>query len=77
VPDTVVVNGTDRRDVVDATAAGPQVSVAGLAAEVRIVGSEGVNDTLRIQTLDGNDEVTIAPDVELLLSPVVNLGADE
>ena len=76
-PDTVVVNGTDRRDVVRATRVGDEVSVTGLAADVRIAGSESLNDTLRIQTLDGNDDVFVDPDVELLLTPVINLGPGE
>ena len=76
-PDSVVVNGTDGRDVVRATRVGDEVSVTGLAAEVRIAGSEGLNDTLRIQTLDGNDDVFVDPDVELLLTPVINLGPGE
>ena len=76
-PDSVVVNGTDGRDVVRATRVGDEVSVTGLAAEVRIAGSEGLSDTLRIQTLDGNDDVFIDPDVELLLTPVINLGPGE
>ena len=75
--DSVVVNGTDGRDVAQLTRSGDRVSVAGLAAEIGIVGSEGLNDTLRIQTLDGNDDVTIEPDVELLITPVVNLGPGE
>ena len=76
-PDSVVVNGTDRRDVVQATRVADEVSVTGLAADVRIAGSEGLNDTLRIQTLDGNDDVFVDPDVELLLTPVINLGPGE
>ena len=76
-PDSVVVNGTDRRDVVRATRVADEVSVTGLAADVRIAGSEGLNDTLRIQTLDGNDDVFVDPDVELLLTPVINLGPGE
>jgi len=44
---------------------------------VRITGSEAGNDTLLIQTLGGNDDVTIDPDVALVITPVVNLGADE
>jgi len=77
VPDSVVVNGTDRRDVIQVTRSGDQIAVAGLAAEIRITGSESLNDTLRIQTLDGDDEVSIDPNVELLISPVVNLGPGE
>jgi predicted ester cyclase len=76
-PDTVVVMGTNARDVVRATASGSQVVTSGLAVQTRIVGSEGVNDTLRIETLDGNDDVTVAPAVELLITPVINLGGGE
>ena len=76
-PDTVTVNGTTRRDVVDVTRSAAQVIVAGLAAETRITGSEPALDTLRVQTLDGNDDVTVAPDVKDVITPVVELGADE
>jgi Ca2+-binding RTX toxin-like protein len=76
-PDTVVVTGTNARDVVRVTASGSQVAASGLAAQTRIVGSEGGNDTLRIETLDGNDDVTVAPAVELLITPVINLGGGE
>jgi Ca2+-binding RTX toxin-like protein len=75
--DTVVVNGTSRRDVVQVTRSGPQVSVTGLAVLTRIVGSEPTLDTLLVQTLDGNDDVTVAPDVADVIVPVVDLGADE
>jgi hypothetical protein len=51
--ETITVAGTDGRDVVQVTRAGSQVSVAGLPAETRIVGSEPTNDTLTVQTLDG------------------------
>jgi Ca2+-binding RTX toxin-like protein len=77
VPDSVVVNGTDRRDVIQVTRSGERIAVAGLAAEIGIGGSESLNDTLRIQTLDGDDDVAISPDVELLISLVVNLGPGE
>lgn len=75
--DTVIVNGTDRRDVVHVTRSASQVLVAGPAAETRITGSEPALDTLRVQTLGGNDEVTVAPDVGDLIVPIVDLGADE
>ena len=48
----------------------------GLAAQTRIVGSEPT-DTLRVNTLAGDDDVTVAPDVSELISPVVDLGADD
>ena len=75
--DTVITNGTDRRDVVHVTRSAGQVSVAGLAAETRILGSEPALDTLLVQTLGGNDEVTVAPDVSGLINPIVDLGTDE
>jgi hypothetical protein len=76
-PDTVIVNGTNGRDVVAVTRSAAQVIVAGLAAETRIAGSEPALDTLQVKTLDGNDDVTVAPDVKDLITPVVDLGADE
>jgi RTX calcium-binding nonapeptide repeat (4 copies) len=75
--DTIITNGTDRRDVVQVTRSGGQVSVAGLAAETRISGSEPALDTLLVQTHEGNDDVTVAPDVSDLINPIVDLGADE
>ena len=76
-PDTVVVNGTDRRDTVEVSRSGSVVVARGLAALVRIAGSEAAADTLRIQTLDGDDDVTVAPDVSDLIASIVDLGAGE
>jgi hypothetical protein len=75
--DTVVVNGRERADRVDVTRSGEQVLVTGLPAQTTISGSEGLNDTLRLNTLGGKDRVTIDPDAELLITPVVDLGADQ
>ena len=75
--DTVTVNGTNRADRVRVTRSGSQVLTTGLAAQTTIVGSEGVNDTLRINTLDGRDSVTVDPDAELLITPVIDLGAGQ
>jgi hypothetical protein len=75
--DAVTVGGTDGRDVVQVTRSGSQVSMTGLPTETRIVGSEPTNDTLTVQTLGGNDDVTNAPDVSDLIATVVDLGADE
>jgi Ca2+-binding RTX toxin-like protein len=72
--DTVTVNGTSKRDVVDVTRAAAQIVVAGLKAQTRITGSEPAGDTLRLQTLDGRDAVTVAPDVSGLIAPLVDLG---
>lgn len=49
----------------------------GLATQTKIVGSAVANDTLRINTLAGNDDVKVAPDVADLITPIVNLGADD
>jgi Ca2+-binding RTX toxin-like protein len=72
--DTVIVNGTNQRDRVQVTRSGAQVLTSGLAAQTRITGSEPALDTLLVQTLDGNDDVTVAADVSGLLIPVVDLG---
>jgi Ca2+-binding RTX toxin-like protein len=76
-PDTVVVNGTEERDVVRLTRSGDQVLASGLAAQTRIAGSQLLSDTLRVQTLGGDDAVTVSPAVEELITPVIALGADE
>ena len=76
-PDTVIVNGTNRADRVHVTRSGSQVLTTGLAAQTTITGSEALNDTLRINTLDGRDSVTVDPDAELLITPVIDLGAGQ
>ena len=75
--DTVTVNATNRADRVQVTRSGSQVLTTGLAAQTTINGSEAVNDTLRINTLDGRDSVTVDPDAELLITPVIDLGAGQ
>jgi Ca2+-binding RTX toxin-like protein len=74
--DAIVVDGTARRDVVQVTRSGSQVSIAGLPALVTIGGSEPT-DSLEVETLGGNDDVTVAPDVADVINTVVDLGADE
>ncbi len=75
--DTIVANGTSKRDVVQVTATTTDVLLSGLAAQTRILGGEAANDTLLLQTLDGDDEVTVAPEVSALIRTLVNLGGDE
>jgi hypothetical protein len=72
--DTVIVNGTSHKDNVQVAASGSQVAVNGLAAVTTVSGSEPALDTLRVQTLDGKDTVTVAPGVAALILPVVDLG---
>lgn len=43
----------------------------------RIAGSEPGVDLLRVSTLGGDDDVTVAPDVADLIATAVDLGADE
>jgi len=69
--DAVVVEGTTHRDTIDVTRAGARVLVGGLAAQTRITGSERALDTLRVDTLGGNDDVTVAPDVADLIRTIV------
>jgi Ca2+-binding RTX toxin-like protein len=75
--DTVIANGTDRRDTVDVTRSGGQVLATGLAAQIAIEGAEPANDTLGINTLGGDDQVTVAGDVSDLIATLVDLGAGE
>jgi Ca2+-binding RTX toxin-like protein len=75
-PDTVTTQGTGGPDVVSITRPG-LVRVAGLAAITRIRGSEVAHDTLRVETLGGNDAVSVGDAVDDVINVVVDLGADE
>jgi Ca2+-binding RTX toxin-like protein len=75
--DNVIVNGTDGSDSVQLRRADTQVQVRGLAAQTRVVGGEAALDTLRIQTLGGDDRVTLEDTVNSLINPIVDLGADD
>ena len=72
------MNGRDKAaDHVAVTRDGDQVVVGGFPATTRISGSESLNDTLRINTLGGKDDVTVDPNAELLITPVIDLGAGQ
>jgi hypothetical protein len=75
--DSVVVDGTDGSDSVQLRRVDPQVQVRGLAAQTRVVGGEPANDTLRIQTLGGDDRVTLEDTVTSFITPIIDLGADD
>jgi Ca2+-binding RTX toxin-like protein len=75
--DTVVENGTPGADRVQVVRAGPQVQTSGLTPRLAILGSEPGLDTLAVNTLGGDDTVSLAPDVSTLINPVVDLGADQ
>ncbi len=76
VPDTVITRGSDRADTVDVSRADPWVVASGLAAQTRILGSERDLDTLRVETLGGDDQVNVAPGVSEVIVPIADLGAD-
>jgi Ca2+-binding RTX toxin-like protein len=76
VQDTVITNGTDAVDAVRVRRLGSQAAVGGIGAETRVGSRELGLDTLRIQTLGGNDKVEVG-DIWDLITPVVDLGADE
>ncbi len=72
--DTVVQNGTGGVDQLKVTRSGDATLVAGLKPTTIISGSEPANDTLRLNTLAGDDSVSVAPN--LPITPVIDLGAD-
>jgi hypothetical protein len=77
VADTVVANGTDGADAARISRTGGQARVRGLGAETRVAGGEPALDVLRVQTLAGDDEVTIASNLSDLIGLAVDLGADD
>lgn len=56
--DTVIVNGTNRNEIIDVFGAGTSVAVVGLSTVVNVTNSEGANDSLVINALGGNDGIT-------------------
>ena len=75
--DTVIENGTDGADRVHVVRVGSQVQSTGLVPRLSIFGSEPALDTFEVNTLAGDDRVTVAPDVSQLIAPIVDLGADQ
>jgi hypothetical protein len=75
-PDTVTVNGTERRDQVILRRSGAGAIATGLPAETRISGGEAAADTLRISTLGGDDLVAFEDAIDDLIKPVIDLGVD-
>src|SRR6478735_3610336 len=65
--DTVQVNGTEQADRVDVTADGGAVEVTGLAAQTSVTGGDPT-DRLQINTLGGDDSVTVADSARALLT---------
>jgi hypothetical protein len=78
--DAVVVNGTNHDDAVQILTGFDNPSpivVQGLPAQVSISGAEGANDTLRINTLGGNDVVDSSSLPAGLIGLTVDLGAGQ
>jgi hypothetical protein len=72
----VTVNGTAHDDRVRVVSDGASVDVKGLKPLTHITGSEPT-DQLKINTLDGNDRVTVDGQVSGLISPSTDLGAGQ
>ena len=65
--DTVRVNGTNQADRVDVTADAGAVQVTGLAAQTSVTGGDPA-DRLLIDTLGGDDRVTVSDSARALLT---------
>lgn len=70
--DSVTVNATSGVDDIDVAASGGEIQVAGLAATVRIAHSELALDQLIVNTLAGDDEVSVGAGVAALIALTVN-----
>jgi Ca2+-binding RTX toxin-like protein len=74
--DTVIENGSPLAELVNVATSGSQVLSSGLKPALTISGSEQA-DTLAVNTSGGKDRVTVAPEVSQLITPVIDLGADQ
>jgi hypothetical protein len=75
--DTVIANGSEGADAARVSRSGAQARVTGLAATTRVTGSEAALDVLRVHTLGGDDEITIASNLDDLIGLAFDLGADD
>jgi hypothetical protein len=74
--DIVEVTGSGLADTVDVAGNGNTVEVTGLAATTSVTGGD-TTDVLRVNTLGGNDGVTVSDQARALLDIRADLGADE
>jgi Ca2+-binding RTX toxin-like protein len=74
--DLVIVNGNAGRDRIDLETEGAAVVAEGLQTEVRLTGSERA-DLIKVNTLDGNDDVDVDGTVFALIGIDVDLGAGQ
>jgi Ca2+-binding RTX toxin-like protein len=56
--DVVIVNGTNASNNINISGSGTSVAVTGLSALVSVTNAEGANDTLVINALGGDDQIT-------------------
>jgi Ca2+-binding RTX toxin-like protein len=75
--DSITVNGTDDPDDIQVTENEGGVLVNGVPPTVQIDHSEAANDTLFVNTLGGDDNVAIDPEVAALIQTIVDLGGGE
>ena len=75
--DVVIANATNGADIIDVFGAGTSVSVIGLAAQVDVSNSEGANDTLVINGLDGDDGITATTMPAGVMKLVLDGGAGD
>jgi Ca2+-binding RTX toxin-like protein len=76
-PDAITLNGTSRRDDVALTRSNAEVLVDGLPVQMIVDGAEPAGDTLKVNTLGGDDDVTVGAGVTDLIAPFFDLGAGE
>jgi Ca2+-binding RTX toxin-like protein len=75
--DTTTVNGTAGSDRISIAANAGAVDVTGLAAALKIVGSEAANDLLNVNGLDGNDTISGAVGLAALIKVGIDGGAGD
>ena len=73
--DTTTINGTAGDDRITIAPNAGAVDVTGLAAAVKIVGSEPANDLLNVNGLDGNDTISGATGLAALIKVTIDGGA--
>jgi Ca2+-binding RTX toxin-like protein len=74
--DVVTVNGTEKADKVSVTTDGAAVTVSGLKAETTILTPEPT-DALTVNTLGGNDTITVDPGVATVMATATDLGTGQ
>ena len=74
--DVVTVNGTEDADTLAVQTDGAQVDVTGSTPAVEVSGA-GVGDRLQLNTLGGDDTVTVGDDVAARIAVAVDLGTGE